>query len=145
MSPNDETLRRMSPEDLTDVGESWAELRAHRVDLIDRLVDSYGAVVPAEAAEQRARWLVDAVAELIDLLGTPSRLADRARQLAQTSPAPGSAPTFLLDGNAWMSAAADACPTWTRCSEHAWRQAWLLLSDVLANESLSPFTSSEQR
>ena len=135
----------MCPEDLADVGESWAALRAHRGDLIDRLAVSYGAVMPPEAAEQRARWLVGAIAELIDLLTTPSRLADRARELAETSPAPGSAPTFLLDGNAWMSAAGDVCPTWTDCSEHAWRQAWLLLSDVLANESLSPFTSSEQR
>ena len=103
----------MCPEDLADIGESWAALRAHRGDLIDRLAVSYGAVVPPEAAEQRACWLVGAIAELIDLLATPSRLAAHARDLAQTSPAPGFVPTFLLDGNAWMSAAGDVCPTWT--------------------------------
>ena len=45
----------------------------------------------------------------------------------------------VLDGSAWMIAARDACTTWTDSCEHAWRQAWLLLSDVLSNESLSPF------
>jgi hypothetical protein len=129
----------MCPEDLTDVRESWTELRVRRGDLIDRLAVSYGAVITPEVAQQRARWLVDAVAGLVDLLTTPSQLADRARELAQTMPAPCSAPTFFLDGNAWMSAAGDVCPTWTDRSEHAWRQAWMLLSDVLANESLSPF------
>lgn len=132
----------MCPEDLAAVGESWTELQIRRGDLVDSLAVSYGVIIPPEVAEQRARWLVGAVAGLIDLLTTPSQLADRARELAQTLPAPGSAPTFFLDGNSWMSAAGNVCPTWTDSSEHAWRQAWLLLSDVLANESLSPFTSS---
>ena len=38
-----------------------------------------------------------------------------------------------------MDASRAACPTWTDRTERAWRQAWLLLSDVLAAESLSPF------
>ena len=38
-----------------------------------------------------------------------------------------------------MSAARKACPDWTIVEDRAWRQAWLLLSDVLAEESLSPF------
>jgi hypothetical protein len=130
----------MSPEDLAVVTESWEGIQGRRNDLADRLVVSYGTICPPEAAELRAHWLVDAVAELVDLLTAPSQLALRARELAQTLPCPGTTPTFLLDGNAWMSAARDISPTWSGDSEHAWRQAWLLLSDVLAIEALSPFT-----
>ena len=119
--------------------ETWAELQHHRSAIADRLAASYGAVIVPDVAERRARWLVDAVSELVNLLTAPSQLADRARELAQTLPAAGTAPTFHLDGNAWMSAARDISPAWTDDCEHAWRRAWLLLSDVLANESLSPF------
>jgi hypothetical protein len=129
----------MSPEDLATVAESWAQLRLRRDHLADRLAASYIGACSQDAAQRRARWLVDAVAELVDLLTAPSQLAARAREVAEHLPEPGSAPTFLLDGNAWMTAARECSPAWTDFTEHAWRQAWLLLSDVLANESLSPF------
>lgn len=129
----------MSPEDLALVGETWTELQHCRREIVASLGESYGAVLADEVAEQRARWLVDAVSQLVNLLSAPSQLADRARQLAQSLPGSVTAPTFVLDGNAWMIAARETCPTWTDRCEHAWRQAWVLLSDVVANESLSPF------
>lgn len=132
----------MSPEDLATVADSWAQLRLRREELTDRLATSYVCNCSHEAAHRRASWLVGAVAELVDLLTAPSQLAIRARELAEHLPEPGSAPTFLLDGNAWMTAARETSPAWTDFTEHAWRQAWLLLSDVLANESLSPFAVS---
>jgi hypothetical protein len=39
-----------------------------------------------------------------------------------------------------MGAARACLPTWTDRTEVAWCQAWLLLSDVLAAEALSPFS-----
>ena len=129
----------MTPEDLTIVAESWAGIKPRQDEMADRLALSYGAVCPPAEAEMRARWLVAAVAELVDLLTAPSQLAVRARELAESLPDPGTTPTFLLDGNAWMSAASSVCPTWSDESGRAWRQAWLLLSDVLAIEALSPF------
>ena len=49
------------------------------------------------------------------------------------------APSFAVEGAAWLAAAADCCPAWCDADAAAWRQAWLLLSDVLAVEALSPF------
>jgi hypothetical protein len=132
----------MSPEQLALVCESWADLSTRGDSIADRLAQSYGAVVPAEMAAQRARWLVHAVTELVGLLTSPSLLAGRARELAQSLPASDIALTFTLDGNAWMCAGRDLCPLWTEPCEQAWRGAWLLLSDVVANESLSPFAAS---
>jgi hypothetical protein len=89
---------------------------------------------------ERARWLLSAVEQLVDLLPAPSLLADRARDLGATWPDPCTAPCFAIEGSAWMGAARDCAPTWTESTEAAWRQAWFLLSDVLAAETLSPFT-----
>ena len=58
---------------------------------------------------------------------------------AEKLPQPSSAPTFVLDGTAWMIAAREVSAGWSDCLERSWRQAWLLLSEVLANESLPPF------
>ena len=133
------TMIPMSPEELAQVCESWTELRHHRSEIVASLGDMYGAVLPEAEAVARARWLVDAVSELVTLLTAPSQLGERARELAHCLPGAETAPTFVLDGSAWMIAARDASDTWTDACEHAWRQAWLLLSDVLAIESLSPF------
>lgn len=133
------TIIGMSPEDVAVVGRSWAELRLRRDDLVDQLTASFRAVVPADAAHARARWLTDAVTELVGLLAAPSQLGLRARRLAEAWPDPCSAPSFRIDGQAWMCAAREVSPAWTVRAERAWRQAWLLLSDVLAEESLSPF------
>ena len=129
----------MSPDDVAVVERSWDELRRGRGALVERLARSYDSVTPTCDAEARAGWLCDAVAELVGLLAAPSQLELRARQLAETWPDPDSAPSFRVDGVAWMHAAGEVCPTWTASSERAWRRAWLLLSDVLAEDSLSPF------
>jgi hypothetical protein len=92
------------------------------------------------AAARRAGWLLSAVEDLVGLLPAPSRLAARARELGDTWPDPLNAPSFGVEGIAWMQAADDCLPTWTARTEAAWRQAWLLLSEVLAAETLSPFS-----
>lgn len=129
----------MSPEELAQVSETWTEMQHRRGQIAASLGEMYSAVLAEAIATERARWLVNAVSELVTLLSSPSQLGDRARELAHSLPGADTAPTFVLDGSAWMIAARDACTTWTDSCEHAWRQAWLLLSDVLSNESLSPF------
>jgi hypothetical protein len=129
----------MSPEDLSTVDRSWAELRYRQGELVARLESNFRCVGATDAAAARARWLVYAVAELVDLLAAPSRLAERARLLANSWPLTGTPPTFAIEGQAWMRAAQDVSPSWTDDTELAWRHAWLLLSDVLADETLSPF------
>ena len=135
----------MCPEDLAAVVESWTELQFRREALIDRLAASYRVVLSPQTAAQRACWLVDAVAELVCLLTAPSQLAARARDVAATFPQPSAAPTFVLDGHAWMIAARQVSGYWSDCLEGSWRHAWLLLSEVLANESLSPFAGSRDQ
>jgi hypothetical protein len=80
-----------------------------------------------------------AVDELVGLLPVPSVLAARARDLGTSWPEPLTAPCYAVDGRAWMAAAAACSPSWTEATASAWRQAWLLLSDELAAETLSPF------
>jgi hypothetical protein len=126
----------VSPDDVALVDRSWSELRRLRDPLVVRLTCS---LTCAGSPAARAEWLVDSVAELVGLLTTPSQLGRRARLVALTRPCPGSPPSFSVDGMAWMGAARDVCPTWSARTERAWRQAWLLLSEVLAEESLSPF------
>jgi hypothetical protein len=129
----------VSPDDLDAVGRSWADLRGRQAELVEQLEAAFRSVGPVELAAPRARWLVDAVAELVGLLPTPSRLGQRARELAGTWPLEGTAPTFAVDGHAWMQAGRHASPSWTGQTEEAWRHAWLLLSDELAEQALSPF------
>jgi hypothetical protein len=87
----------------------------------------------------RALWLVDAVDVLANLLREPSALAGQARQLACSWTNPCVAPNPDVDGKAWIAAAASCAPEWSPAIERAWRQAWYLLADVLAAETLSPF------
>lgn len=149
----------MSPEDLATVERSWAELRDRRDDLVEQLTHRYETIYETihETIDEtshgtidetsmmsnvRASWLVDAVAELVGLLSAPSRLGERARTLATTWPDSANAPSFRMDGRAWMDAAGATSSSWTERTERAWLHAWLLLSDVLAAEALSPFSDS---
>lgn len=133
----------MTPDDVTAVQRSWAELRTRRLHLRGALTRQFKLCATSPIpASTRAQWLLDATAELVDLLPTPSRLADRARALGPSWPDPLVAPSFATEGRAWLAAAAECKRTWTRSEADAWRQAWLLLSDVLAAESLSPFEKS---
>ena len=61
-------------------------------------------------------------------------------ELAETWPDGGPSPSFRVDGQAWIAAATACDPRWTAGTEQAWRQAWLLLSEVLAEDALSPFS-----
>lgn len=132
-------MRAVSPEELAAVDRSWADLRLRRPELVSHLEAAFALVDHPELAAPRADWLVDAVSGLIGLLAAPSRLGDQARRLAISWPVAGTTPTFAVEGKAWMRAARDVGPDWTSDTERAWRHAWLLLSDVLAEESLSPF------
>ena len=131
----------MSPDDLATVRCSWAALVPAGPQLVEVLADVLANDVDVvEEAQPRARRLVEAVAELVDLLATPSRLGQRARQLAESWPDGSPSPSFRVDGQAWIAAATFCDPCWTAGTEQAWRQAWLLLAEELAEDSLSPFS-----
>ncbi len=130
----------MTPDDLRTVTESWREFLRERDALQSALERQFLRTEPSpEAAMQRARWLFGAVEELVEFLPVPSRLEVHAREIAAAWPDPLSAPSYAVDGVAWMAAACECLPSWTELTATAWRQAWRLLSDVLAAETLSPF------
>jgi hypothetical protein len=131
----------MTPDDVGTVQQSWLQLRRVQASLITELTRRYDAAATPGSLlpDLRAAWLCVAVDELVDLLPSPSSLAARARVLIGSWPEPLSAPCFAVDGTAFMEAAAACAPQWTRATESAWRQAWLLLADELAAEALSPF------
>jgi hypothetical protein len=130
----------MTPEELQAVQSSWRRVVRERDAVQAALARRFEGLVPtSRAAAERARWLFCAVEELVELLPAPSRLEQRARHVGDTWPDPLVAPSFALDGRAWMAAAAECVPGWTPTVQHAWRQAWHLLSEVLAAETLSPF------
>ncbi len=134
----------MTPEDLTRVQSSWTNFVHARTRVLAVLAEWFEPVArPTFSAARRAEWLFEAVEELVDLLSAPSCLADHARRLAQTWPDPRRAPCFAIEGRAWMGAASACLAEWSPSLERAWRQAWLLLSDVLAAETLSPFCDDE--
>jgi hypothetical protein len=130
----------MTPDDVGAVQASWSELRCLQEPLVAGLARRFAAAgtSPIPPAE-RARWVIGAVEDLVGLLPAPSRLAARARALGATWPDPCTAPSPGVEGRAWLAAACDCLPGWTPRTEAAWRQAWVLLSDVLAAEALSPF------
>lgn len=130
----------MTPDDLSSVERTWSELRCRRDPLLAELTRRFqSGIASGLPADVRAAWLLSAVDELVGLLSVPSRLAERARDLGETWPDPLTAPCFAVEGQAWMGAAGECLASWTPENEAAWRQAWLLLSDVLAAETLSPF------
>ena len=130
----------MTPEDLNTVERSWAQIAQQKAPVIAALASHFSSTEATPgAAEQRASWLFCAVNELVGLLSAPSQLADRARVLGEAWPDPLVAPCFAIDGRAWMAAGCECLESWSDRIEAAWRQAWLLLSDVLAAETLSPF------
>ena len=126
----------MNADDVSTVQRTWAELRRRRAPLLEELTCRLAVLGPSNVgARLRAAWLYSAVDELVALLATPSRLAERACDLGTTWPDPSSAPCY----------AAASLPSWSDASDAAWRQAWLLLSDVLAAETLSPFADCWHR
>jgi hypothetical protein len=130
----------MTPEELRLVQDSWRQVLLEREAVQAVLTRRFRQVVAtSKDAAERACWLFRAVEELVELLPAPSRLEQHARHLGDTWPDPVVAPSFAIDGQAWMFAAASCVPGWTPGVERAWRQAWLLLSEVLAAETLSPF------
>src|SRR5262245_5883948 len=135
-------IASVAPEDIQVVQHSWAQLRARRGLLVAALSLRFQAAGASthRAAELRAEWLVRAVEELVELLAAPSQLAQHARALGDAWPDPLTAPSFAVEGRAWMRAAHECNETWSDDVEAAWREAWVLLSDVLAAEALSPFT-----
>jgi len=130
----------VTPEDLVAVERSWSELRTLRAPLLAALTRRFDEVPPpAMAAGLRAEWLLCAVEALVGLLSAPSRLAACARDVGETWPDPRTAPSFGVEGRAWMAAGRECLASWSDRTEAAWCQAWLLLSEVLAAEALSPF------
>jgi hypothetical protein len=134
----------MRPEDVELVERSWALLRCIEGPMLRGLARRFADVSPSPAAAVvRARWMFDATEALVGLLAVPSRLSDRAGALGATWPDPLTAPSFAVDGRAWLATARECVPTWSDRTEDAWRQGWLLLSEVLAAEALAPFQTVE--
>ena len=129
----------MTSDDLTMVRRSWTELRRCRALFLERLEAALGSIGARATAGERAQRLVEAADELLDSLATPSDLAGRARAVAATWPPTMSLPRVDLDGVAWRRAVSEVCPTCSAADDAAWHRAWLLLSDVLAEDSLAPF------
>ena len=130
----------MTPDDVSTVQRSWAVLRRLDGVLVAELTRCLAACDerPVDPVA-RAEWLYAAMGELVGLLAAPTSLAARACELGTSWPDPVSAPSFVVDGRAWLQAAR-ACSAWSDGVETAWRHAWLLLSDALAEETLSPFS-----
>ncbi len=134
----------MTPEALAAVQRSWAEIGAVPDALVAALTRCFETAGPSVIPPAgRAEWLLGAVATLVGLLPVPSRLAARARDVGRTWPDPLAAPCFVVEGRAWMAAASECSERWCDATESAWHQAWLLLSDVLAAEALSPFADPQ--
>jgi hypothetical protein len=130
----------MTPDDLLTVQRSWTQLRLRRTRLVAALTCLFAAVdTPPIPPSTRAAWLYGAVDGLVGLLAAPSRLATQARSIGASWPDPLTAPSFAVDGRAWLAAAAECLPDWSDRTGAAWKEAWFLLSDVLATEALSPF------
>lgn len=130
----------MTPDDLALVDRSWRQLRLQREQLVAELSRHFSSLsLTALPAESRAEFLVGAVDELVGLLHAPSHLATCARAVGERWPDPLKAPSYAIEGRGFMAAASTCSPAWSDAIESAWRQAWLLLSDVLAAETLSPF------
>jgi hypothetical protein len=129
----------MTPDDLVMVRRSWTELRRRRASFLERLAAAVGSDVEPATAADRARRLVAAADELVDVLATPSVLAARAQAIGAAWPPTVALPRLDVDGTAWRRAAAEICPHWSDAHDAAWHRAWLLLGDVLAEESLAPF------
>jgi len=129
----------VTPDDLRTVQRSWAQLRLGRAQLVGVLTDRFALVASPIPPEIHAAWLVDAVDELVGLLAAPSQLATQARRLGATWPDPLTAPSFGVEGQAWLAAADECLGDWSERTAEAWKEAWFLLSDVLATEALSPF------
>ena len=58
----------VSPEDLAAVDRSWTELRHRKGEIVERLEVIFSIDDPCDTAAVRAKWLVDAVDELVGLL-----------------------------------------------------------------------------
>jgi hypothetical protein len=128
----------VTPDDLAEVQRTWSELQVGGSDLHAALtarLSAVGAAMPAE----RAAWLLGAIANLVDLLSSPSRLAERAREVVASWPDPGGRPSYAVDGVAWAGAAASCVPDWSAQTALAWRHGWLLVCEIMAAETLSPF------
>jgi hypothetical protein len=131
--------RNMTPDDLAMVRRSWTELRRRRAIFLERLEAALGALTEPATAAGRAGRLVEAADELLDALATPSDLARRARTLAAAWPPTMALPRLDIDGVAWRRAASEVCQAGSDSDDAAWHRAWLLLADVLAEDSLAPF------
>ena len=132
----------VKPEDITAVERSWSQLHCCQEAMLTGLAGRFEPLsVSAAAATIRARWLIDATEALVGLLATPSSLTKRAEALGETWPDPLTAPSFAVEGQAFLATARECAPMWSARVEDAWRQGWLLLSEVLAAEALAPFQS----
>jgi hypothetical protein len=129
----------MTPDDLVMVRQTWAVLRRRRAEFLEQLEAALDASTCSTSAGDHARLLVDGAEALLDSLETPSQLRARVRALAVAGPPEAALPCCGTDGSAWRRAASVVCAPWSTDEDTAWKHAWLLLADVLAEDSLAPF------
>jgi alkylation response protein AidB-like acyl-CoA dehydrogenase len=129
----------MTPDDLAVVRRSWEQLGEHRARFAAHFTAALAARRGPAVGPAHARRLLDAADELVDLLATPSRLAAHVRATVAAWGPGATTPTVDVDGAAWIEAARRSAPGWSAAEETAWRRAWVLLADVLAADTLTPF------
>ena len=124
---------------------SWTELGRRRLRFLDQLEAALSLVVGPATAAHHARLMLAAADDLVHLLGTPSQLAARVAAISEGWPVSALRPHLDLDGAAWRRAASKICTGWTDEDEAAWRRAWLLLADVVAEIGSTPFDDGVTR
>ena len=103
----------VTPDYLRTVQRSWAQLRVGRAQLVGVLTHRFALVASPIPPRVHAAWLVDAVDELVGVLAAPSRLETQARRLGATWPDPLTAPSFRVEGQAWLAAADECLGDWS--------------------------------
>ena len=135
----------MTPDDLVMVRRTWAVLHRRRAEFLEQLDAALGANTCSTSAGEHALLLVDVADVLLDALETPSQLKERVRALAVAGSTEAALPCCGTDGSAWRRAASAVCTPWSPDDDTAWKHAWLLLADVLAEDSLAPFGATGVR
>ena len=132
--------RNMTPDDLAMVRRSWTELRRRRALFLERLEAALGSVgEPATAGEQRpsARRGRRRTPRLAGDAERPRRAGpgDRRRVALRRRRCRGSTSTGWPGGERRRRSVRPG----RDADDAAWHRAWLLLADVLAEDSLAPF------
>jgi hypothetical protein len=127
----------VTPDDLDAVSVTWRRLRPNQDQLRRRLADTIAQRSDHPSPGAVAHWLVDAVDQLVPTLGRPAELATRAATVVSPWPATRPPPSYAVEGTAFIDALNALRPLDAE-SAQAWRRAWHLLAEVLAERRRAP-------